>query len=105
MGTASAMTESAIWRRAAESLSFGRGGGEHAGFAQVLPNFNVALSKAVRFHEFWAIRGRIETCNTFNHAQFFGPTAINGEITNSAFAQVVSAGAPHLVQAAVKLTF
>jgi hypothetical protein len=48
---------------------------------------------------------RLETFNTFNHAQFFGPTSVNGEITSSSFGQVVSADSPRLVQLGVKLVF
>lgn len=68
-------------------------------------NFDVALAKSVPLAEAAAFQFRLETFNTFNHAQFFGPTSVNGEITSSAFGQVVSAASPRLVQAAVKLTF
>jgi hypothetical protein len=48
---------------------------------------------------------RLETFNTFNHAQFFGPASVDGEITSSAFGQVVSADSPRLVQLAAKIRF
>jgi hypothetical protein len=48
---------------------------------------------------------RLETFNTFNHAQFFGPSSVNGEITSDAFGQVTSADAPRLVQLAAKIRF
>lgn len=68
-------------------------------------NFDVALAKSIRLKEEKSLLFRIETFNTFNHAQFFGPASVNGEITSSAFGQVVSAAPPRLVQAALKLTF
>ena len=70
-----------------------------------LENFDIALSKAVRLGESRSLQLRLETFNTFNHTQFFGPSAVNGEITSSAFGQVVSADAPRLVQLGVKLMF
>jgi hypothetical protein len=48
---------------------------------------------------------RLETFNTFNHAQFFGPASVNGEITSASFGQVVNADAPRLVQLGAKLAF
>ena len=68
-------------------------------------NFDIALSKDVSLGESKLLQFRLETFNTFNHAQFFGPAAVNGEITSPAFGQVVGAAAPRLVQAAVKLVF
>jgi hypothetical protein len=70
-----------------------------------MANFDIALSKTVSLKEGKSLQFRLETFNTFNHAQFFGPTAVNGEITSSAFGQVVSAAPPRLVQAGAKLSF
>ena len=70
-----------------------------------IENFDIALSKDIRFGESRALQIRVETFNTFNHAQFFGPAAVNGEITSDAFGQVVSADAPRLVQLAAKIRF
>jgi hypothetical protein len=70
-----------------------------------MANFDIAVLKTVSLTEGKSVQFRLETFNTFNHAQFFGPTAVNGEITSSAFGQVVSAAAPRLVQAGVKLYF
>ena len=70
-----------------------------------IENFDVALSKAVSLGESRSLQFRLETFNSFNHAQFFGPAAVNGEITSSAFGQVVGAAAPRLVQLAVKIAF
>jgi hypothetical protein len=68
-------------------------------------NFDIALSKDVSLSESKLLQFRLETFNTFNHAQFFGPSAVNGEITSPAFGQVMGAAAPRLVQAAVKFVF
>jgi hypothetical protein len=70
-----------------------------------LENFDMALSKIVSLGEARSLQLRLETFNTFNHAQFFGPASVNGEITSSAFGQVVSADSPRLVQLGVKVTF
>jgi hypothetical protein len=48
---------------------------------------------------------RIEAFNAFNHANFFGPAAVNGDISSALFGQVVSAAPPREVQAAVKFFF
>jgi len=70
-----------------------------------LENFDIALLKSLALGESKALQFRLETFNTFNHAQFFGPASVNGEITSSAFGQVVSADSPRLVQLGVKLMF
>jgi hypothetical protein len=70
-----------------------------------MQNFDIALAKMVNLGESRALQFRLETFNTFNHAQFFGPATVIGEITSSAFGQVVSAMSPRLVQLAAKMTF
>ena len=68
-------------------------------------NFDLALSKLTRLRESLTAQLRLEAFNAFNHAQFFGPTAVNGEITSDAFGQVLRAAAPRLVQVSVKIMF
>jgi hypothetical protein len=68
-------------------------------------NTDLALLKSVEFSETKALQFRLETFNTFNHTQFFGPAVVNGDISNSLFGQVVSAAPPRLMQAALKFTF
>jgi hypothetical protein len=70
-----------------------------------IENFDIALSKDIRLRESISLQIRLETFNTFNHAQFFGPASVDGEITSSAFGQVVSADPPRLVQLAAKIRF
>jgi hypothetical protein len=68
-------------------------------------NFDLALLKNVRLSESKSLEIRLETFNTFNHAQFFGAGGVNGVIGTPAFGQVVSADAPRLIQIAAKLIF
>jgi Carboxypeptidase regulatory-like domain len=43
--------------------------------------------------------------NVFNHAQFYGPASVDGEVNDPHFGQIVSAAAPRLVQLATRFTF
>jgi hypothetical protein len=68
-------------------------------------NFDIALLRNFALSERKALQFRFETFNTFNHAQFFGPAAVNGDFGTATFGQVVQAAPPRLVQLAMKLTF
>jgi hypothetical protein len=68
-------------------------------------NFDAALLKDLRVAEGKSLQFRLEAFNLFNHAQFFGSSAVNGNITSPAFGQVVSAAPPRLVQASMKFVF
>jgi len=68
-------------------------------------NFDLALLKDFKLPEEKLLQLRVETFNTFNHAQFFGPAAVNGNIDSPLFGQVVKAAAPRLMQLALKFTF
>jgi hypothetical protein len=70
-----------------------------------IDNFDVQVSKTVNFTESKSLDIRVEAFNVFNHAQFYGPAAVDGEINDPAFGQVVSAAAPRLVQVAAKFHF
>ena len=70
-----------------------------------LENFDMALLKNLRLTESASVQLRIEAFNVYNHAQFFGPQAVDGNINSSTFGQVVSAAAPRLVQVGAKFTF
>jgi hypothetical protein len=70
-----------------------------------LDNYDMALLKDVHLTETKSLQFRMEAFNVFNHAQFFGPTSVNGNISSSTFGQVVSAASPRLMQAAIKLVF
>ena len=68
-------------------------------------NFDLALHRFFKFTDTRVMEFRLETFNTFNHTQFFGPVAVNGDIDSALFGQVVKAAPPRLVQAALKFTF
>ena len=70
-----------------------------------LDNFDIALLKSVRLSESKSLQLRLEAFNVFNHAQFFGPQSVDGNIDSSTFGQVVNAGPPRLVQLAAKFVF
>ena len=68
-------------------------------------NFDLALLKTFRFREGKSLQFRMESFNTFNHTNFFGPAAVNGDIDSTLFGQVVNAAPPRLMQVALKFTF
>ncbi len=70
-----------------------------------LDNFDMALLKNVRLTESKSLQLRIEGFNVFDHAQFFGPQSVDGDISSSTFGQIVSAQPPRLVQLAAKFSF
>jgi len=70
-----------------------------------IANFDAALHKTVRLSEAESLELRIEAFNAFNHAQFYGPAAVNGNISSPSYGQVISAAPPRLVQVAAKLYF
>jgi hypothetical protein len=70
-----------------------------------IANFDMQISKTVRLTESKSCDIRVEAFNVFNHAQFYGPSSVDGEVNDSNFGRVVSAAAPRLVQLAVKLHF
>ena len=68
-------------------------------------HLDIALLKRVRLTEPKSLQFRIEGFNAFNHAQFFGPDTVDGEINSSTFGQVTNADPPRLVQISAKLFF
>jgi Carboxypeptidase regulatory-like domain len=68
-------------------------------------NFDLAFLRSFTFAEKKALQFRLETFNTFNHTQFFGPAAVNGDFGTDLFGKVVKAAPPRLVQLALKFTF
>jgi hypothetical protein len=70
-----------------------------------MENFDMALLKNLRLTESKTLQFRLEAFNVFNHAQFFGPQSVDGNISSGTFGQVVSAAAPRLVQVGAKFTF
>jgi hypothetical protein len=68
-------------------------------------NFDLALLRTFHFTEARTLQFRLETFNTFNHAQFFGPVAVNGDIDSDLFGQVTKAAPPRVMQLGLKFTF
>lgn len=70
-----------------------------------IENSDVALQKDVRLTEAKSLQFRLEIFNAFNHPQFFGPSAVDGNISSVSFGQVVNADPPRQVQLAAKFVF
>jgi hypothetical protein len=68
-------------------------------------NTDFALLKSVALRESMALQFRLEAFNIFNHTQFFGPQAVNGNISSPLFGERVKAAPPRLLQLAVKFSF
>ncbi len=70
-----------------------------------LDNYDLALQKNLPVTEAKSVQFRFEGFNVFNHAQFYGPASVNGNISSPSFGHIVSAAPPRLMQAAVKFVF
>lgn len=70
-----------------------------------IENFDLALLKTLSLKESKSLQFRLEAFNAFNHAQFYGPAAVNGNISSPLFGRVVSAAPPRIVQLGVKFSF
>lgn len=70
-----------------------------------MDNWDMALLKVTHLTESKVLELRVETFNTFNNAQFFGPTSVNANISSASFGQVVSAMPSRVMQVAAKLSF
>jgi hypothetical protein len=70
-----------------------------------IENFDMTLQKNVRFADAQSLELRFEAFNVFNHAQFYGPASVNGQIEDPDFGQIESAQAPRLVQLAARYSF
>ena len=70
-----------------------------------LENFDVALQKVTKLGESTALQFRLEAFNVFNHAQFFGASSVNGNVSSVNFGQFVNAMPPRQVQVSMKVSF
>lgn len=68
-------------------------------------NFDMALLKNVALTESKSLQFRLEAFNALNHAQFYGPASVDGNVSSSTFGYVVSAASPRLVQLGAKFMF
>lgn len=68
-------------------------------------NLDATLSRDLLATESRALEFRLEAFNVFNHAQFFGSSAVEGNISSGSFGQAVSAMPPRLMQLALRYRF
>jgi hypothetical protein len=81
-------------------------------------NFDMSLQKEIPLHAGQTLQLRLEVFNVFNHAQFFGPSAVDGNVSDPVqcgnspdsrqcvgFGQVINAMDPRLMQLAAKFIF
>jgi hypothetical protein len=74
-------------------------------FGPGIDNFDMAVLKSVKLSECKSLEFRMEGFNVFNHAQFYGPASVDGNIDSATFGDVVNSAQPRLMQAAVKFVF
>src|SRR5258708_1179380 len=65
-------------------------------------NTDLTLIKNVSFGGSRSLQLRLEAFNAFNHAQFYGPGAVDGNVASGTFGQIVNAAPPRLIQLAAK---
>jgi hypothetical protein len=70
-----------------------------------MENFDSSLEKKIGLGESRILLLRLEAFNVFNHAQFFGPEAVNGNPDSSNFGKIINANAPRQLQLAAKFLF
>jgi hypothetical protein len=68
-------------------------------------DFDATLSRSFLVKDNRALEFRAEAFNLFNHAQFFGAAAVEGNISSATFGQAVSAMPPRLMQVALRYRF
>jgi hypothetical protein len=66
---------------------------------------DLAVAKKTTLGEGKALEIRAEAFNVFNHGQFFGANAVNGNISSANFGEIQTASAPRLMQVAARFTF
>jgi hypothetical protein len=70
-----------------------------------ITNFDLALIKRVRLDDRRNLELRLEAFNVFNHPQFYGAGAVDGNIVSPTFGEIESAAAPRFIQIAAKFNF
>jgi hypothetical protein len=68
-------------------------------------NYDMAVAKKLALTDSKALLFRVEAFNVFNHTQFNGPTAVDGNIGSSTWGQVIGAAPPRIMQGAIKFNF
>jgi hypothetical protein len=62
-----------------------------------------AVAKSTAIWDGKELDVRAEAFNVFNHAQFFGPGSVEGNIGSADFGEIVSAASPRLMQVSGRL--
>jgi hypothetical protein len=70
-----------------------------------IENFDATLSRSFLVTDNRALEFRAEAFNLFNRAQFFGASAVEGNLSSGSFGQAVSAMSPRLMQVALRYRF
>jgi hypothetical protein len=70
-----------------------------------MANYDLALHKITNLTESRTLEIRFETFNAFNHAQFFGGSSVDGNISSATFGFVIHAASPRVSQVAARFTF
>ena len=70
-----------------------------------MENLDATVERTITVERRHAVEFRAEAFNVFNHTQFFGAAAVEGNISSGTFGQAVSAMAPRLMQVAVRYRF
>jgi hypothetical protein len=70
-----------------------------------IENYDLTLQKNFKLTESKSLELRLDAFNVFNHAQFYGPGSVDGNISSATFGHVVGAAAPRLLQIAAKIVF
>jgi hypothetical protein len=68
-------------------------------------NYDMALRKTTRVTESASLEFRFETFNTFNHAQFDGANAVDGNRDDATFGQILKSQPGRVSQVAIKFLF
>jgi hypothetical protein len=70
-----------------------------------IDNYDMALRKITALTESASLELRLETFNTFNHAQFDGANSVDGNINDSTFGHILKSQPGRVSQVALKLSF
>jgi hypothetical protein len=68
-------------------------------------NFDMTAQKIVKLTESKSLDFRLDAFNLFNHAQFYGPQSVDGNINDPSFGYIVGAAPPRILQLALKINF
>jgi hypothetical protein len=68
-------------------------------------DFDMAIAKKMPIAESKTLQLRLEAFNVFNHTQFSGPGAVDGDIGSTTFGQAISAAPPRIMQGSAKFSF